>query len=493
MPVMAAKIVLFQPSYETSEVSPPLALIAVAGPLVKAGHDVVIVDAALHADFVGRTLAALDGALCLGVSIITGPMIRDTIAVCQAAKARYPDLTIVLGGWHPSILPEQTVMAAFVDVVLTGQGEVSLRELVDRLQGGDSLDGLPGAFWKQDGQVQQGPDRPITGVAHLPDRIPGYALVDHDAYARRTGLRWLMYSTSHGCPYDCSYCSNASVYGRRLDELPAEQVIDEIGFLVRTYGVRLLGLIDDIFFTFRDRSKRIAEGLIRNNIKVDWYVQDRADSVAKLSTEDAAMYRRAGLRRIHFGAESGSDRVLRSIEKRSNVQRTLAAVDRCAAAGIRSSFGFIFGLPDEEEEDLRQTVALIAEIYRRSPMADCHTNIFTPYPGSPLWPRSVELGVEAPARFEDWIDFFPRVTELPWLKGPAHKRLQDIRQYLRFGYPNMAVGEAGGSLAHQLAVRTLGPSARWRLDNHRYGLPVEVRGFAALRKLRADIAVTDRF
>jgi anaerobic magnesium-protoporphyrin IX monomethyl ester cyclase len=487
------KVVLFQPSYATAEVSPPLALIAVAGPLVQAGCEVHIVDAALHADFLERTLSALDGATCLGVSIITGPMIRDTIAVCRAAKARYPDLPIVLGGWHPSILPEQTVLADFVDVVLVGQGELALRELVLRLAAGDPLDGLPGAFWKRDGAVQRGPARPISGVAHLPDRIPGYALVDHDAYARRTGLRWLMYSSSHGCPYDCSYCSNASVYGRRLDELPAEQVVDEIGFLVRTYGVQLLGLIDDIFFTFRDRSKRIAEGLLRAGIRVDWYVQDRADSVSKLSADEAAMYRRAGLRRVHFGAESGSDKVLRSIEKRSNVARTLEAVDRCGRAGIRASFGFIFGLPDEEEEDLRQTVALIAAIYRRSPLADCHTNIFTPYPGSPLWPRSVELGVVPPARFEDWVDFFPRITELPWLRGEAHRRLQDIRQYLRFGFPNVAVGEARGSRAHRLAVRTLGPSARWRLDHHQYALPLEVRGFAALRRLRPEVALLDRF
>ena len=103
------KIVLFFPSYATEEISPPLALIAIAGPLLSAGFDVRIIDSALHPDFLERTLGELDGALCLGVSLITGPMIADTIAICKAARARHPDLPIVLGGWHPSILPEQTV------------------------------------------------------------------------------------------------------------------------------------------------------------------------------------------------------------------------------------------------------------------------------------------------------------------------------------------------------------------------------------------------
>lgn len=493
MASVRGKIVLFFPSYATDEISPPLALIAIAGPLLTAGHEVVIIDSAVHADFLERTLEALEGATCLGVSLITGPMIADTVAVCQAVRARYPDLPIVLGGWHPSILPEQTLAADFVDIVVTGQGEVTMLELVDHLLSASPLDDVPGILFQRDGEVVRGPERPYTGVAHLPARMPGYGLVDLDPYARLTGLRWLMYTTSHGCPYNCSYCSNASVYGRRLDQLPAEQAVDEIAFLVRTYGVELLGVIDDIFFAHRDRSKAIAEGLLSRGVKVEWYVQDRADSFAKLSPTEARMYRRAGLSRVHFGAESGSDRVLRSIEKRSKVQRTLEAVQRCHDADIRASFGFIFGLPDEAEEDRRLTLDLIQEIYGLSDRADCHTNIFTPYPGSPLWPRSVELGVVPPASLEEWEHFFPLLTELPWLQGADHRRLQDIRQYLRLGYPYMRVGEVTASRRHRLALKVLGPPSRWRLRGHRYQLPIEIRGYEFLRTARPRLPRYDWF
>lgn len=494
MPPSRDKVVLFYPAYESEENAPPLALSAIAGPLLSDGVEVVIVDSALEADPVAATLAHLDGALCLGCSFITGSMIADLIAVCTAARARFPDLPIILGGWHPSILPEQTLEAEFADVVVVRQGEESFRELVTLLRAGEPPHGVAGTLYKDaDGAIVRAPERPYTPIAALPDRMPGYELVDLDRYERHTGLRWLLYTTGHGCPYNCGYCSNASVYGRNLDLLPPEQVVDEVDFLVRRHGVGLLGIIDDIFFLFRDRSKAIAEGLLQRGVKVDWYVQDRADSVARLTREEIRMYRRAGLVRIHFGAESGSDRVLRSIEKLSKVENTLKAVDRCREGEVRASFGFIFGLPDEDEAALRDTVDLIGQIYARYERADCHTNIFTPYPGSPLWSRSVELGVDPPASLGDWVPYFPRVTELPWLAGSPHQRLQDIRQYLRLGFPNVRVGEDRGSLRRRAALKVLGPSSRWRLREHRYGLPLELRGYEALKRARPRWGVYERY
>lgn len=492
-PPAKAKVVLFFPSYETKEICPPAALIAIGGPLRGAGHEVVVVDASLEADPVAAVLAQVDDATCLGISIITGPMIREAVAVGRAAKARRPDLTVVLGGWHPSIMPEQTLAADFVDVVVLRQGELAMLELADRLARGEGHQGVAGTMWKEGGAPVRGPAREHTPIADLPDRMPGYDLVDVEAYQRRTGLRWLMYTASHGCPFDCAYCSNASVYGRRLDLLPVDRMLDDLSWLVRHKGVELLGFTDDIFFCFRPRVLELAEGILSRGLKLRWYVQDRADSVARLSAEQARLLRRAGLVRVHFGAESGSDEVLKSIDKRSNVERTLEAVDRCRDADIRASFGFIFGLPGERPEDLQATVDLIGRIYARSDRADCHTNIFTPYPGSPLWQPSLDLGVVPPATLEEWVEYFPRVTVLPWLQGAEHRRLQDIRQYLRLGYPNVRVGEDRGSLRHRAALRLLGPSARWRMRHHRYDLPVEIRGYEAAQKWKPGWRVYERF
>jgi radical SAM superfamily enzyme YgiQ (UPF0313 family) len=487
------KVVLFFPSYASNEACPPLALIAVAGPLVTAGYEVKIIDTALEPDFVGAVMRELDGALCLGMSLVTGPMIKGAIAVSRVAKAKYPDLPIILGGWHPSILPQQTLEYQHVDAVVVRQGELALLEIVKRLEAGESLKGVAGTLTKEQGEISLNPPRPHTPVAQLPSRMPGFDLIDYERYYRTTKLRWLMYTTSHGCPYNCSYCSNAAVYGRNLDVLPVEQVVDEVTYLVKKYHINLLGIIDDIFFAFRPRSLQIAEGFIRSGLKFEWYIQDRADSWERMTPEQAKTFRRAGLVRIHFGAESGSDEVLKSIEKKSDTESTLAAVDRCKEADIRASFGFIFGLPAEQEDDLIKTVDLIRQIYERYDRADCYTNIFTPYPGSPAWQESIDKGLEPPQTFEEWADFYPRLTVLPWLQGGKHRRLQAIRQFLRFGYHQVKVGEQQHSWRHRLLLNALKPSAQYRLKKHQFNFPVEIYSYWGLQRLKKDLILHERF
>ena len=480
------KVVLFFPSYASREACPPLALISIAAPLVTAGYDVKIVDSALEADYRGAVLGEIEGALCLGISVITGPMVREAAEIGKRAKQLCPDLPVVLGGWHPSILPEQSLNPSFFDVVALKQGEMTLLELADHFREGAGLEDITGILWKENGGIRRNPPRTYPPVADLPSRLPGYSLIDYERYHRATGLRWVMYSSSHGCPYDCAYCSNASVYGCNLDLLPAEQVVDEVTFLVRRYGVRLLGIIDDIFFAFRKRSLQIAEEFVRRDLRFEWYIQDRVDCWARLTDEEARLYRRAGLVRIHFGAESGSDQVLQSIDKKTGSQATLNAAQRCLKAGIRASFGFIFGFPAETETDLWQTLDLIDQIYSVNPKADCYTNIFTPYPGSPLWPISLEKGFEAPERFEDWADFYPRITRLPWLDPAQHSRLQAIRQYLRFGYHQVNVGERSHSKKHQMVLNLLQPTSRFRIRHKKFGFPLEVQAYQALQKLKPE-------
>ena len=97
----------------------------------------------------------MEGALCLGISLITGPMIQGAIEVGTAVKERFPETPIVLGGWHPSILPEQSLEAGFVDAVVLRQGEMAMLEIVERLGAGDSLEDVSGILWKKNGTLQR--------------------------------------------------------------------------------------------------------------------------------------------------------------------------------------------------------------------------------------------------------------------------------------------------------------------------------------------------
>src|SRR5688572_7846381 len=105
------KIVFFFPAFSSTEATAPLGILAVSTPLLRAGYQVRIVDSTITPNFQQRVIHELEDALCLAISLVTGPMIKETVEVAKAAKRLYPQLPVVLGGWHPSLLPDQTLAA----------------------------------------------------------------------------------------------------------------------------------------------------------------------------------------------------------------------------------------------------------------------------------------------------------------------------------------------------------------------------------------------
>src|SRR5215831_717104 len=144
------KIVFFFPSFTSSEATAPLGILAVSTPLIRAGYEVVLIDSTITPNFHDRVMAELSDALCLAVSLVTGPMIRETVAIARDAKRLYPDKPVVLGGWHPSLLPDQTLAADYVDIVVIGQGEDALLEVIQRIEDRASLAGIAGVGYKQE-------------------------------------------------------------------------------------------------------------------------------------------------------------------------------------------------------------------------------------------------------------------------------------------------------------------------------------------------------
>src|SRR5579863_8164829 len=143
------KVVFFFPAFSSKEATAPLGILAVATPLLRAGYDVRIIDSTITPHFHERVLEELSDALCLAVSLVTGPMIRETVQIARAAKRMYPGKPVILGGWHPSLLPHQTLAAEYVDIVVKGQGEDALLEVVERIAAGESLKGVLGVGYKE--------------------------------------------------------------------------------------------------------------------------------------------------------------------------------------------------------------------------------------------------------------------------------------------------------------------------------------------------------
>jgi anaerobic magnesium-protoporphyrin IX monomethyl ester cyclase len=471
--MLSKKVVFFFPAFSSQEATAPLGILAVSTPLLKTGYEVRIVDSTITPDFQKCVVDEMKDALCLAVSLVTGPMIRETVQIARIVKELYPDKPVILGGWHPSLLPDQTLACPHVDIVIKGQGEDALLEVVQHIEVGESLKGIPGVGYKEGGRLIFNPPRPLKPIRELPPKA--YHLADFDAYQRVSGRRWAMYTSSLACPYHCAYCTNDGLYGRKWNALDADQVVEEVTDLVSRYGLTLLWVVDDNFLVDRDRAVKIAEGLVRSGVQFDWSIQASTNLVTRLTVEELKLLKRAGLSQVAQGAESGSPRVLHLMNKDFQKLETIyQAADMLSQAGIRPSFNMIFGFPGESEVDRRESIQLVMNVCRRYPMAEFWTNIFTPYPGSPIMQRAFELGIDVPKSFEGWADFFPRHTVLPWLKGKEHKRVQTMREYMRIAFNRVPIGVQHRHFANHLVHRTISLPARWRLDHDIYAAPVEL-------------------
>ena len=190
------KIVFFVASFSSIEATAPLGILAISTPLLEAGYEIRIIDSTITPDYLRRVLEEVKDALCLGISVVTGPMIRETVAVAKAVKAWDPDFPVILGGWHPSLLPKQTIEAEYVDIIVRAQGEDSMLEVAQRLQNDEPLDDVLGIGFKRDNQVVLTPERPLKQLTKMPRKA--YELADFDGYERVCGRRWA------GCTFPAS-------------------------------------------------------------------------------------------------------------------------------------------------------------------------------------------------------------------------------------------------------------------------------------------------
>jgi anaerobic magnesium-protoporphyrin IX monomethyl ester cyclase len=476
------KVVLFNPRYKASDVALPISLIAVAGPLLENGYQVVLVDANLDPDWERRVRQETEDSLCLGVTLLTGPMVIDAAAAGQLMKRERPAVPVVFGGWHPSLLVEDTLRESFVDVIVRAQGEVTFLELCERLARGGCLEGLAGISRKANGRIVHHPERGYTDINQFPRKH--FELIDLEAYFERTGTRWLQYYTSYGCPYSCTYCCNPSLYGRRFNPMDSRRVAEELKELVAAYRVEFVSFTDDDFTVNEKRIAELSRCLIEASVKVRWSAQARADQIARFKDETLAAMVASGLSHLFFGVETGSEKMLKLMDKREENRHALASAEKCARHGITSGFYTIFGYPGEAREDVLDTLRLLGELREINPQAEVYTNIFTPYPGTPAFNEAIKGGLPKPQRLVDWADFYPQQGALPWLSAEEKEFIHQVRYYIRTAFPNRLVGSRGelGVFDLRAVARRL---ARLRIKRNFYRFPLEFQAKRLLDRIRA--------
>ena len=467
------KVLLFQPPYSGPVLGPPLGLLSLAGSLREAGYEACIVDGALDHGFRKAILDQIDDCICFGVSILTGPMIVDSIEMSRVVRSKRPELPILFGGWHPSLTTAQTLWEDFVDVIVRHQGEKTLIEVLHRLECGQSLDLVAGCWYKRNGQIVMNPDRPSTPLSQLPS--PAYDLVDFDAYEAASGVRKLPYATSIGCPYACNYCTDMVFYNRKFNPYGVQQVVDELADLVRRHDLTDIALVDSNFLVDVRRAIAIANGIVRSGVKFRWTFQASTDLLCRMSDDDVKTLATSGVCHIGFGTESGSPEVLKQMNKQhEHIADMYEAARKCKNAGIRITYNLIFGYPGEEERHRRETLKVMGEIAERFDNVGFSPNMFTPYPGIPIWPQLQEMGLKEPENLRAWADVDLGITNLPWLRGRPYERLQRSISYFLLDNQLNKSRRKSQSQAAQSILKAFRKPLHWRLKHYTFDFPLEL-------------------
>jgi len=466
------KVILFYPPYDGPPLGAPLALLALAGPLRKAGFEVVLIDAAIEPRYLNKIIQHAENALCIGISVLTGPMIRGAIEAARHVKSYAPDVTVVFGGWHPTLCPQSTLREPYVDIVVRGQGELSMVELATALAERKPLDFITGISWKRNGRLIDNFDRRVQPIDSFAP--PAFDLTDFDAYEQKTGKRELAYATSVGCPYACNYCIDMVVYKRRFNAYSAEHVVEELIGLVRKYRITDVALLDSNFPVDLRRAIAIAQGIVDSGMKFSWTFQASTDFICRMTQEEVQLLADSGVRYMGFGTESTSKAVLKMMNKRhQRIDEMYETARKGFLAGIRITFNLILGYPGETEEDRLITFRTMSDIGRQFPNVRFSPNIFTPYPGIPIWPQLRELGVAEPQTLEDWMTMPLGANLLPWLKGRELARLEHMLAY--FLLLNQLRGNSTtSSLVQRVTSFLISAPIRWRLEFSLWSFPWEI-------------------
>ncbi|MBI4551559.1 MAG: B12-binding domain-containing radical SAM protein [Candidatus Latescibacteria bacterium] len=439
----------------------PLGLLAVGSALDPARYTVDIVDARLERDPLTTVLSRIDGALCLGVTVLTGGPIRDALRVSRAVKAKRPDLPVVWGGWHPSLFQTACLDEPGVDVTVAGQGEDTFAEIVARLAAREPLDGCAGSAFRRNGSVVVNPPRRLRDVNEFPAH--DYDLIPVERYFQLKGQRQVDYISSQGCRFRCAFCADPFVYERGWVGLSPERMGREVAALFAQYRFRELAFQDETFFTSAKRVDAICDAFLAAGLSITWTATMRADQATRMNDELFAKAKRSGLRRVMIGVESGSQQMLDWMEKDITVEQVLISAEQCVRHGIGAIFPFIVGFPGEPDESVAATMRLVKQLRRMSPQFETPIFFYQPYPGSLIADEVARAGYPMPQTLDEWAEFDYVGSYGSWVSRKKWRMMQRFTFYQRHAFG------VHPSPLH----RPLQALSRWRCDRDFYELPIE--------------------
>ncbi len=318
----------------------------------------------------------------VGITLFTVG-VWSAAAIARKIKQGSPRTIIIVGGPHISSMGQETIRRfKEFDYAVNGEGEKILVELLAALAAGTNLMQVPGIIFRKNPFVHATPGKAINRVLdELP--MPAWDLLPDFPQAYKPAIfdfprgPVASIAASRGCPFHCKFC-DTSTFGDQVRHYSPVKVFEMMQHLHDTYGVRHIMFVDDLFLASKVRVTALCNMILESGLKMTWSCSARVDTV---KPGVLGLMKKAGCWEISFGLETGSNLLLKKMDKAANLEKSEQAVNWTAEAGIRTKGLFMLGFPGEDKETIKQT----KEFIRRIPMTIMNLTKFTPYPGSPIY------------------------------------------------------------------------------------------------------------
>lgn len=368
----------------------PIGLCSLHALLRSNGHDAQLANLSrMPSHQVASLLRELKPDL-LGLSLWTHNR-QATLALAGLARQLLPDCLIAAGGGHATHRAEQVLNTCpAIDLIVVGEGEAPLLELVQRLTDGRPLEQIAGLAVRSGEAVRlTGPSRPVPDL----DQLPYPSAYLHEAHGIDLDLQSQFISTSRGCPSACRFCSSPAFWGTTVRTRTPASVVAECRSLRERFGTMYLSLRDDTFTADRERTIELCRLMIAERTQQFWNCQTRVETV---DDEMLSWMKRAGCECVQLGVESGSPRILKELGKRITPEQVIRAADAVHRVGLSLSIYLIAAVPGETTADRAATERLVA----RMRPDDLQIAPLAYYPGTALYNSAVRHGNATADLFE---------------------------------------------------------------------------------------------
>jgi len=381
---------------------PPLGLAYVAGALEQAGFQVELLDNYLLKkpiedvkQEVKRLAPEILGITCGSVTY------KRCIETAKAVKEVLPSCKVVVGGWHPSYLPESMLQHPAIDYVVMGEGERAIVELAKSITKGEddsAIAKISGLAYRRGEKITKNAPTFISDLDQVP--FPARHLLPMHLYSRE--MEYLSVkpvdtmNVIRGCPYNCAFCETKKLWGSKCRAFSPSRVVEELNHLVSDYGTKGIYFVGDNFTIQKKRTIRLCKEIRKSELDMEWICDTRVDLISRDLLKEM---KEAGCRTIWFGVESGSSHILKKINKQITLQQALDAFKLCREEEIRTASSFMLGLPGETVKDMEASF----KFARKLDPDWVRFNIFVGYPGSDLYDEIMAKGLYD--RVEDFVTY----------------------------------------------------------------------------------------